>query len=97
MNNTANFYNTYVTAVALQAITWKYYLVFVCLNVVYGITDIFHLVLLFLTIFRVCLVLLWSRDERSNAGRASRRIRCAMATASSSSEAQDVEERKWAV
>ena len=33
MNNTANFYNTYVTAVALKAITWKYYLVFVALNV----------------------------------------------------------------
>ncbi|KAK4498567.1 hypothetical protein PRZ48_011225 [Zasmidium cellare] len=36
MNNTANFYNTYVTAVALDAISWKYYLVFVALNVVYG-------------------------------------------------------------
>lgn len=36
MNNTASFYNTYVTAVALQAITWKYYLIFVCLNVIYG-------------------------------------------------------------
>ncbi|KAI5369830.1 Putative major facilitator, sugar transporter, major facilitator superfamily [Septoria linicola] len=36
MNNTANFYNTYVTAVALEAIAWKYYLVFVSLNVIYG-------------------------------------------------------------
>lgn len=36
MNNTANFYNTYVTAVALDAISWKYYLVFVALNIVYG-------------------------------------------------------------
>lgn len=36
MNNTANFYNTYVTAVALKAIAWKYYLVFVALNVLYG-------------------------------------------------------------
>ncbi|KAK4611587.1 Lactose permease [Fulvia fulva] len=36
MNNTANFYNTYITAVAFKAIAWKYYLVFVCLNVVYG-------------------------------------------------------------
>ncbi|EME87943.1 uncharacterized protein MYCFIDRAFT_48194 [Pseudocercospora fijiensis CIRAD86] len=37
MNNTANFYNTYVTAVALKAIAWKYYLVFVALNVLYGV------------------------------------------------------------
>ena len=36
MNNTASFYNTYVTAVALKAITWKYYLIFVGLNVIYG-------------------------------------------------------------
>ena len=36
MNNTANFYNTYVTAVALKAIAWKYYLVFVALNLAYS-------------------------------------------------------------
>jgi hypothetical protein len=36
LNNTANFYNTYVTAVALDAISWKYYLLFVALNLLYG-------------------------------------------------------------
>lgn len=36
MNNTANFYNTYVTAIALKSIAWKYYLVFVALNLTYG-------------------------------------------------------------
>lgn len=30
-------YNTYVTAVALEAIDWKYYIIFVGLNLVYGI------------------------------------------------------------
>lgn len=36
MSNCANLYNTYVTAIALEAIGWKYYLVFVALNLVYG-------------------------------------------------------------
>lgn len=35
-NNTVNMYNTYVTAIALQAISWKYYILFVALNVVYS-------------------------------------------------------------
>lgn len=37
MNNTANFYNTYVTAIALKAIGWKYYLLFVSLNLAYAV------------------------------------------------------------
>ncbi|ODN98264.1 sugar transporter [Cryptococcus wingfieldii CBS 7118] len=37
MSNCANLYNTYVTAVALEAIGWKYYLVFVGLNLVYAV------------------------------------------------------------
>ncbi|WVQ77252.1 hypothetical protein IAR50_006935 [Cryptococcus sp. DSM 104548] len=36
MSNCANLYNTYVTAIALEAIGWKYYLVFVALNLVYA-------------------------------------------------------------
>lgn len=36
MSNCANLYNTFVTAIALDAIGWKYYLVFVALNLVYG-------------------------------------------------------------
>lgn len=36
MSNCANLYNTFVTAVALEAIDWRYYLIFVGLNVVYG-------------------------------------------------------------
>lgn len=32
-----NLYNTYVTAVALEAIDWKYYFLFVGLNVVYSL------------------------------------------------------------
>lgn len=36
MSNCANLYNTYVTAVALQAISWRYYLVFVGLNLGFG-------------------------------------------------------------
>lgn len=32
MSNCANLYNTFVTAIALDAIGWKYYLVFVALN-----------------------------------------------------------------
>ncbi|EHK21185.1 uncharacterized protein TRIVIDRAFT_78356 [Trichoderma virens Gv29-8] len=36
MSNCANLYNTYVTAVALEAINWRYYLIFVGLNLIYG-------------------------------------------------------------
>ena len=36
LSNCANLYNTFVTAVALQAIDWKYYLIFVALNLVYS-------------------------------------------------------------
>lgn len=36
LSNITNLYNTYVTAIALEKITWKYYLVFVALNLVYG-------------------------------------------------------------
>ncbi|KAG5920410.1 hypothetical protein E4U42_006201 [Claviceps africana] len=36
LSNCANLYNTYVTAVALDAIDWRYYLVFVGLNLLYG-------------------------------------------------------------
>ncbi|KAL1407792.1 hypothetical protein Q8F55_007227 [Vanrija albida] len=35
-SNSANLYNTYVTQIAFRHIGWKYYLVFVALNVVYG-------------------------------------------------------------
>lgn len=42
MNNTANFYNTYVTAIALKSIAWKYYLVFVALNLTYGTFYIYN-------------------------------------------------------
>ncbi|KAH8896870.1 putative hexose transport-related protein [Thozetella sp. PMI_491] len=41
ISNTANLYNTYVTAVALEAIDWRYYLVFVCLNLVYAVVWYF--------------------------------------------------------
>lgn len=36
MSNCANLYNTYVTAVALEAINWRYYLIFVGLNLIYS-------------------------------------------------------------
>lgn len=36
MSNCANLYNTYVTAIALEAIDWHYYLIFVGLNLLYG-------------------------------------------------------------
>ncbi|KAG6041483.1 hypothetical protein E4U41_004060 [Claviceps citrina] len=36
LSNCANLYNTYVTAVALDAIDWRYYLIFVGLNIMYG-------------------------------------------------------------
>ncbi|KAJ9144181.1 Hexose transport-related protein [Pleurostoma richardsiae] len=36
ISNCANLYNTYVTAVALDAIDWRYYLIFVGLNVIYS-------------------------------------------------------------
>lgn len=35
-NNIVNLYNTFVTAVALEAISWRYYILFVVLNVVYA-------------------------------------------------------------
>lgn len=37
MSNCANLYNTFVTAIALEAIGWKYYLVFVALNLIYAV------------------------------------------------------------
>ncbi|RCI14523.1 hypothetical protein L249_6660 [Ophiocordyceps polyrhachis-furcata BCC 54312] len=37
LSNVANLYNAYVTAIALEAIDWRYYLVFVGLNMLYGI------------------------------------------------------------
>lgn len=40
MSNLANFYNTFVTAIALENIQWKYYILFVCLNVVYGKSSV---------------------------------------------------------
>ncbi|WWC64363.1 uncharacterized protein I303_106973 [Kwoniella dejecticola CBS 10117] len=36
MSNCANLYNTYVTAIALDSIGWKYYLLFVALNLFYA-------------------------------------------------------------
>lgn len=36
MSNCANLYNTYVTAVALDAIDYRYYFVFVGLNIIYA-------------------------------------------------------------
>ncbi|KAI0131821.1 hexose transport protein [Xylariales sp. AK1849] len=41
MSNCANLYNSYVTAIALEVITWKYYLVFVCLNLIFGVVWFF--------------------------------------------------------
>jgi hypothetical protein len=35
-SNTANLYNTYVTAIALDSIDWRYYLIFVGLNIIYS-------------------------------------------------------------
>ncbi|KAM0245771.1 hypothetical protein ACHAQJ_010453 [Trichoderma viride] len=35
-SNTANLYNTYVTAIALDSIDWRYYLIFVGLNLIYA-------------------------------------------------------------
>ncbi|KAL6909278.1 general substrate transporter [Trichoderma evansii] len=40
-SNSANLYNTYVTAIALEAIDWRYYLVFVGLNLIYAIVWFF--------------------------------------------------------
>ncbi|QUC19124.1 uncharacterized protein UV8b_03365 [Ustilaginoidea virens] len=37
LSNCANLYNTYVTAIALEAIDWRYYLIFVGLNLLYGV------------------------------------------------------------
>ncbi|GJN67728.1 hexose transport-related protein [Purpureocillium lilacinum] len=37
LSNCANLYNTYVTAIALEAIDWRYYLIFVGLNCIYSI------------------------------------------------------------
>ncbi|KAI0602677.1 putative hexose transport-related protein [Biscogniauxia sp. FL1348] len=37
MSNCANLYNTYVTAIALEAVAWRYYFLFVGLNLVYGV------------------------------------------------------------
>lgn len=82
MNNTANFYNTYITAVAFKAIAWKYYLVFVCLNVVYGECWA-NLVDAGLTLAcRVCLVLLRYGNERADHGAIARSLRCTVATQS---------------
>lgn len=36
LSNCANLYNTYVTAIALEAIDWHYYLIFVGLNLIYS-------------------------------------------------------------
>lgn len=36
LSNCANLYNSYVTAVALEALYWRYYVVFVGLNIMYG-------------------------------------------------------------
>ncbi|PHH91576.1 hypothetical protein CDD83_11112 [Cordyceps sp. RAO-2017] len=36
LSNCANLYNSYVTAIALEAIDWRYYLIFVGLNLLYG-------------------------------------------------------------
>lgn len=40
-SNTANLYNTYVTAIALDSIDWRYYLIFVGLNLVYAVCWFF--------------------------------------------------------
>ncbi|WWD19453.1 hypothetical protein CI109_103913 [Kwoniella shandongensis] len=37
LSNTTNLYNTFVTAIALDAIGWKYYIIFVALNLVYAV------------------------------------------------------------
>ncbi|EQL02224.1 hexose transport- protein [Ophiocordyceps sinensis CO18] len=37
LSNCANLYNSYVTAIALDALDWRYYLIFVGLNMVYGV------------------------------------------------------------
>ncbi|KJZ76402.1 hypothetical protein HIM_04131 [Hirsutella minnesotensis 3608] len=37
LSNCANLYNAYVTAIALEALDWRYYFVFVGLNILYGI------------------------------------------------------------
>lgn len=37
LSNSANLYNSYVTAVALEAIDWHYYIVFAGLNLVYSL------------------------------------------------------------
>ncbi|PHH77559.1 hypothetical protein CDD80_491 [Ophiocordyceps camponoti-rufipedis] len=37
LGNMANLYNAYVTAIAFEAIGWRYYLVFVGLNILYGV------------------------------------------------------------
>ncbi|ORY28150.1 general substrate transporter [Naematelia encephala] len=40
-SNIANLYNTYVTQIALRNIDWKYYIVFVVLNLVYAVVWYF--------------------------------------------------------
>ncbi|KAK9443237.1 Lactose permease [Metarhizium brunneum] len=37
LSNCANLYNTYVTAIALDSIDWRYYLIFVGLNLLYSV------------------------------------------------------------
>ncbi|WRT70418.1 uncharacterized protein IL334_007416 [Kwoniella shivajii] len=41
MSNCANLYNTYVTAIALDSIGWKYYILFVALNLFYSVMWFF--------------------------------------------------------
>lgn len=36
ISNCANLYNTFVTAVALEKIDWRYYIIFVGLNIIYS-------------------------------------------------------------
>lgn len=87
MNNTANFYNTYVTAIALKSIAWKYYLVFVALNLTYGTFYVTHpkhpkhptppfdttnFLLLLIDFFRNHMVFHRRRNQRSHIGRIKR-------------------------
>ena len=74
MSNCANLYNTYVTAIAMDAISWKYYIVFVGLNLVYGVyASRFFSVLL--TLDSGGLVFLRRRDPRPHPRRARRGLR----------------------
>ncbi|KAI1500045.1 putative hexose transport-related protein [Biscogniauxia marginata] len=41
MSNCANLYNTYVTAIALEAVSWRYYFLFVGLNLIYAFVWFF--------------------------------------------------------